>query len=200
MPQVPFVLGMSIVSPKLFGVQVWDYAGDKPAAPVYRDRGVPSANDPEVIWICRFGVQGNTKPEALRKINLIAREEARAMGFPCVIIRKEPHEQQYERTTGGQETTIVNKATGQIRRTVIPADLHLTIAMGNGLSKGQIHGHIYLERDPTDFGAVATNVRKIPDPRMRKYVPPGKEPVASEYWLVKGVQAIALDKTLVRGR
>jgi hypothetical protein len=191
---------MTIVSPNFIGIEAFDHTGRGAAQALFSDNGAQTVADPLVVWTCAFGVRGAANPALLAEINLVAKNEAREMGFRCVIIRKEPHETQYERTAQGQPTMTFNTFTNRPQRTMIDADLHITVFMGNGLKKCHIHGHIYLERDPTDTNAVAIKVKKMSDPAMRRYVPPGEEPVTSEYWLLKGIQAIALDKkTLVRG-
>lgn len=179
-------------------VAVWDYIEDAPAVPLYMDHNSPTLQDSQVIWICEFG---DSDPKILETINQVVKEEAREMGFPCVIIRKEPHDRQFERTTTGHETTFLHKATETERRPLIKADLHLTVVMGDTLSRAHITGHIYLEKvDKTNFGGVFTNVRKMTDPgTMRKYKAPGEEGVASEYWLLKSIPAKTLDSSQVWG-
>lgn len=153
-----------------------------------------------MIWTCHFGKRGNANPALLADINEVAKQEAREMGFRCVMIRKEPHMTQYERTAEGQPTMTVNEVSKKAERTIIPADLHITLYMGNGLSRCHVHGHIYLDKvDSTDTSLVPTKVTKMKDPASRILTPPGEEAVTSEYWLMKGVEAWDLDKKLVSG-
>ncbi|KAK1831435.1 hypothetical protein QBC39DRAFT_351303 [Podospora conica] len=195
-PMTRWVEGMEIIAPVTNGKQAWDHAAGKPAQSTYQV-GSRTKEDPLVIWICQFGKEQRRTPGILDQITKVAKEEAIAMGFPCVIIRKEPHKRQFERTLSGRGTTRINQATGQPMKTLINSDLHLTVYMGNGLQKTHIQGHIFLDKDPSDHGRIPTKVTKMADPSNRKYVPPGEEPVTSEYWLCGGVEAYSVDKKTI---
>lgn len=191
---------MKIDCPNFKGVIAWNQFTNTASKASFKDKGAQTTEDPLVIWTCPFGMRGTNNPALLADINQVAKNEAREMGFRCAMIRKEPHATQYERTAEGQPTMTFNDATQTTQRTIIPADLHITVYMGNGLSRCHVHGHIYLDKvDQTDTSRVPTRVTKMKDPASRKLVPPGEEAVTSEYWLMTGVEAWDLDNKLIRG-
>ncbi|KAK8042806.1 kinase-like protein [Apiospora phragmitis] len=117
-----------------------------------------TADEPGVIWACPFGkVPGKAKiededgneidlnedPDIVRErarvVATMAKEQAKELGFPWVIIKGAPHETQTVRDT--------------ILHVNIPdeyvADMnHFTVVLTNDLNKLLVAGHIYVEANP----------------------------------------------------
>lgn len=97
-----------------------------------RSYGTGTTADPFVLWSCNM--RGLTTSR-IAGCNMIAQQVAQEHGFLLVVIRKENHEELYERVNG--------RKTGLF----LKADSHITFNMGNSAQDLVLQGHVYTVDD-----------------------------------------------------
>ncbi|EAA33511.1 hypothetical protein GE21DRAFT_3862 [Neurospora crassa] len=163
-----------------------DNRAEKKGPPVVlhntQDIGTEEFPEPVTHWIENWaGRSSEVSLNVIKGTEKLCREEAKDIGFTCVIIRSGIHTKTNQYNEDGTVLTEFNAKSGMYQNVVADDDPHITVYMGFGLDELVVQGHIYIVWDEKAL----FNMRLVKDPqRERKIVLEGREKVASEYWLI----------------
>ncbi|KAK0663939.1 hypothetical protein QBC41DRAFT_202658, partial [Cercophora samala] len=140
--------------------------------------GAGTQDDPAVVWTADVTRLQQDDPTELADIESICRDEARRLGFRCVVIRSRIHYEMVRHDANGTRTISTIRRDGSRKPEVDPSDAHVTVYLGTSFTHCQISGHIFVVQRNGQWV-------KMDDPgtqrnlsQLRKL----KRPVAAEYW------------------
>ncbi|KAJ4388332.1 hypothetical protein N0V85_007668 [Neurospora sp. IMI 360204] len=153
-----------------------------PAKIYHKSPFVGTEDDPAVYWMENWaGCSSNVSINQVQGTEKLCREEAKALGFMCVVIRSGVRSKTNLDKEDGTILTEFNVKTGHYQNVVADDDPHITVYMGHSLDELAVQGHIYIVWDRKAI----FDMRLVKDPLTERKIAVGNRgKVASEYWYI----------------
>lgn len=160
----------------------------------FAEYGNGTIEDPLIEWLCEETDRNKRLGYADRQTEA-ARHVAKLGGFRYVMIRAVAHDTMMAYEADGKKSTFATNGGSRLQKTD-PSDFHITVEMGEGPDKVQIHGHIFLngKKHPTaPYSLMTEPVTSSSKEGRRRYPGASGDRTSSyEFWIHAGVRVYNL--------
>ena len=160
--------------------------------------GSGTREDPRIEWLCSLKTDIHELQQAgisTQGQTTAARHVARLGGFTHVMIRAAAHGAMTAYGADGKKSTFATNGGSWLQKSDT-SDIHMTVEMGAGPDKMQIHGHIFLNdrTHPTAPFCFMTEPVSSKCPEGRRHYPgaSGDRTSSYEFWVHAGVRVLDL--------